>query len=266
MTNEDEVRLPEKIQALTQGMDYGVDQIGLSGSEIRLYDGMVLKIGPHRPDTENSVRMMRWLSGRLPVPEVLAYEEDREHEYVLMSRVRGKMACDSFYLSRPKVLIPLLAEGLRMFWSVDITDCPTRRSLDDELIEARSRVERGQVAVSRAEPGTFGPDGFADPAALLNWLETHRPPMDPVLSHGDFCLPNIYLEGESVSGFIDLGSAGVADRWRDISLCYRSLRHNCDGTYGSRYPDVRPEQLFDALGIAPDWEKLRYYILLDELF
>ena len=258
--------LPGCIQALVSGRPYASDQIGLSGSEIRLYDDMVLKIGPRRRDTANSIRMLRWLTGKLPVPEVLACEEDDERQYLLMGRIRGKMACDSFYLSRPGLLIPLLAEGLRMFWSVDITDCPVTRSLDDELAEARSRVERGLVDVSRAEPGTFGPEGFADPAALLEWLETHRPPADPVLSHGDFCLPNVYLKGERVSGFIDLGDAGVADRWRDISLCYRSLKHNCDGRYGTCYPDVRPEQLFDALGIEPDREKLRYYILLDELF
>ena len=258
--------LPDRIQSMVSDRPYVCDQIGLSGSEIRLYDEMVLKIGPRRPDTENGVRMMRWLHGKLPVPEVLAFEEDRERQYVLMSKVHGKMACDSFYMTRPKALIPLLAEALRMLWSVNIADCPTRRSLDDELAEARLRVERGQVAVSRAEPDTFGPDGFRDPAALLSWLETHRPPVDPVLSHGDFCLPNIYLDGDRVSGFIDLGSAGAADRWRDISLCYRSLKHNCDGTYGRCYPDVRPEQLFDALGIAPDREKLRYYILLDELY
>ncbi len=258
--------LPERIQELVAAKLYVCDQTGLSGSEVRLYDDMVLKFSSHRPDTANSVRMMRWLKGRLPVPEVLAYEEDPEREFVLMSRIRGKMACDDIYLSRPQVLIPLLAEGLRMFWKVGITDRPVRQSLDIELAEARYRVEHSLVDMIRCEPDTYGLGGFESPAALLDWLETHRPPMDPVLSHGDFCLPNIFLEGERVSGFIDLGNAGIADRWRDISLCYRSLKHNCDGTYGTVYPDVWPEQLFDALGIVPDWEKLRYYILLDELF
>ena len=49
-------------------------------------------------------------------------------------------------------------------------------------------------------------------------------------------------------------------------LCYRSLCHNADGTYGPVYPNIQPEKLFDALQITPDWEKIRYYILLDELF
>lgn len=102
---------------------------------------------------------------------------------------------------------------------------------------------------------------------LLEWLEKNRPEFDPVLSHGDFCLPNVFVENGTISGFIDLGDSGIGDKWRDIALCYRSLKHNFDGTFGGKvYPDFDPEMLFDALGIEPDREKLRYYILLDELF
>ena len=32
------------------------------------------------------------------------------------------------------------------------------------------------------------------------------------------------------------------------------------------HPDSDPDMLSDALGIEPDRENLRYYILLDELF
>lgn len=34
---------------------------------------------------------------------------------------------------------------------------------------------------------------------------------------------------------------------------------------GVRY-SANPDRLFEELGMAPDWEKIRYYILLDELF
>ena len=70
-----------------------------------------------------------------------------------------------------------------------------------------------------------------------------------------------------MAGFIDLGDCGIGDKWRDIALLYRSLKHNFDGTYGGKdYPDFHPDRLFDAMGIEPDREKLDYYILLDELF
>ena len=102
---------------------------------------------------------------------------------------------------------------------------------------------------------------------LLRWLETNKPDYEPVLSHGDLCLPNIFIDGDRVSGLIDLGACSIGDRWRDIALCYRSLRWNAEGAYGGKvYPDVKSQMLFDALSIEPDLEKIRYYILMDELF
>ena len=101
----------------------------------------------------------------------------------------------------------------------------------------------------------------------MDWLEENRPVCEPVFSHGDFCLPNVLLQDGQVAGFIDLGDAGVGDRWRDIALCYRSLKHNFDGTFGGKvYEDFNPDMLFEKLGLEPNQEKLRYYILLDELF
>ncbi len=119
----------------------------------------------------------------------------------------------------------------------------------------------------RDRPGTCGANGFRSPEALLYWLEDNRPPEEPVLSHGDFCLPNLLLHGDTLAGYIDLGRAGLADRWQDIALCYRSLLHNYDGTYsGVSHAGWHPGMLFEALGLRPDWDRIRYYILLDELF
>ena len=164
-------------------------------------------------------------------------------------------------------MVTILADAIRMIWSIDVSDCPRSRDMDAELREARYRVEHNLVNMDLVEPETFGPGGFRDPPALLDWLENHRPIYEPVLSHGDLCLPNILIDHGRVSGLIDLGEMGIGDKWRDIALCWRSLRWNAAGVYGGRvYPDARSELLFEALGLAPDYEKLRYYLLLDELF
>ena len=259
--------LPARIRQKISGKAYQANGIGLSGASVLMMDDCVLKIAPYRKKNEETVEVMRWLEGKLPVPKVLAYECEGDRQYLLMSRVPGKMACDPFCMERPETLISGLAEALKLLWSVDVTGCPRIRSMDTELEEARYRVENHLVNMDNAEPSTFGPRGFKDPEDLLHWLEQNRPPYEPVLSHGDFCLPNVFFDGGRISGFIDLGDTGVGDKWRDIALCYRSLRWNAEGVYGgSVYPDIRSEKLFDALGIAPDPEKLRYYILLDELF
>lgn len=203
------------------------------------------------------------------MPEILARETADGKNFTLMTRVKGKMLCDREYLTDVPRLLDLAAQALRRMWSVDITLCPDRVSrLDGRLSRARHNVEHGFVDTEDAEEGTFGPNGFASPAALLSWLETHRPEEDLVLTHGDCCLPNLFADGDSVSGYIDVGKMGPADRWQDIALCIRSISHNLDGRYshGRKYGDFAPGDLLDRLGIPMDEEKYRYYLLLDELF
>lgn len=226
----------------------------------------MLKIEPDGEESENAACMMAWLEGMLPAARLIATQKEKGLRYTLMTRVPGEMACSPRYIGDPSELIRLLAEGMRMLWTVDVSDCPVCCMLDDKLRRARLNVENGLVDVDNTDPETFGPGGFEGPAQLLEWLCENRPQETPVLSHGDFTLPNVFIENGRISGFIDLGRAGTADRWQDIALCWRSLRDNANGRFGAVYDGFDDGMLFDALDIAPDWEKIRYYLLLDELF
>ena len=189
--------LPSSIKNLINGKPYTVDYFGKSGSGVFVFDEFVLKIVDARDrlireHNETSVQVMRWLEGRISVPKVLAYEADNDFQYLLMSRISGKMSCDEFYLENPRELCRLLAQAFRMLWSVDLTGCPRERSIENELEEAKYRVENNLVDLDDAEPDTFFFFFFENPQALLAWLQTHKPEYEPVLSHGDFCLPNIF--------------------------------------------------------------------------
>lgn len=61
----------------------------------------------------------------------------------------------------------------------------------------------------------------------------------PVLTHGDFWLPNVMLKDWRFSGLIDLGDAGLGDRHIDLFWAMWSLGHNF-GTnrYGPRFLDA----------------------------
>lgn len=261
------MHIPGRMKEMIAGKPFAAADIGLSEAKVMVFDDCVLKIAPYQEKNEETVEVMRWLENKLPVPKVLCYERDAERQYLLMSRIPGKMACDAYYLERPKELAERLAEAIRMLWRVDVSDCPRSRDIDAELRAARIRVEKHLVDPGKVDPATFGEGGFRDPEQLLDWLENNRPDYEPVLSHGDLCLPNIFIDNGKISGFIDLGDMGIGDKWRDIALCFRSLKWNAEGAYGGKaYPDTRPELLFEALGIAPDQEKIRYYLLLDELF
>ena len=103
---------------------------------------------------------------------------------------------------------------------------------------------------------------------LYDYLDQNRPKEDFVFSHGDFCLPNVFVTGSEITGFIDWGNGGIADRWQDVALCARSLKRNCMeyGICGEAKYQVYERFLFSELGLEPCEEKMRYYVLLDELF
>ena len=262
-----QLHVPSKIKALIADKSFIIDDVGMSGNQVLIFEDMVLKIEDYSLSVQKQVEMMWWLEGKVSIPQVLAYEVENEKSYLLMSRMDGEMSCDTYYLEHPQVLLEALASGLKMLWGVDVRECPQVRDVDVVLQEARTRVENHLVDTKDAEPETFGESGFENPEQLLEWLESHRPSFEPVLSHGDFCLPNVFLKDEQIAGFIDLGKTGVGDKWNDIALCYRSLKHNFAGMYGGKvYEDFKPDMLFERLGLEPDWEKIKFYLLLDELF
>jgi len=262
-----QLKIPSKIKEFINNKSYTIDNIGQSGNQVLIFEDMVLKIIENSTSMEEQVQLMQWLEDKLPVPKVLAYEVVDGKSYLLMSKIDGEMSCDTFYLENPQVLTEALAKGLQMIWKVDVCDCPRIRDLDVILKEARWQVENNLVDLDNVEPTTFGEGGFESPKHLLEWLENNRPSIEPVFSHGDYCLPNVFLDNGQIKGFIDLDRAGVGDKWNDIALCYRSLHHNYSGTYGGKvYEDFNPDLLFEKLEIEPDWDKIKYYLLLDELF
>ena len=57
--------------------------------------------------------------------QIIHFENKDGLNYILMSRIRGKIACSLDLLENPNNLVKLLAEGLKMLWKkvgVDIND------------------------------------------------------------------------------------------------------------------------------------------------
>ncbi|MBP5236657.1 MAG: hypothetical protein J6128_03900, partial [Clostridia bacterium] len=114
----DLLNLPDNIKRFVSGKAYRSDEVGMSKAKILLFDDLVLKISGISSRSDDTVRVMRWLEGKLPVPKVVCYEQDADYQYLLMSRIPGKMSCDGEFLARPAELIERLAEALQMLWSV----------------------------------------------------------------------------------------------------------------------------------------------------
>lgn len=260
------MRQPPQIVLHTKGNAFTMDSTGPSGASIALFDDMVLKCEPLSEESENHTAMLAWLDGRIPVPRILETAVQDGWRWTLMTRIRGEMACADAWRSDPHRLVRVLADALRALWEIPIAGCPVDQSPEAKLTRARKNVACGQVDMELVDPGTFGEGGFSSPAELLHWLEANKPPFEPVLTHGDFCLPNLFLDNWELTGFLDLGRSGVGDRWTDIAILWRTLRDNFGGHYGEAVPGFHPDALFDALGIEKDEARLRYYLLMDELF
>ncbi|MCL2462068.1 MAG: aminoglycoside 3'-phosphotransferase [Defluviitaleaceae bacterium] len=263
--------LPDNIASKIEDVTYTLDDFGCSGSTIMLFDKIVLKIEKISHSSEHELKLLNWLHGKLPVPKIIGAETRDGCSFLLMSRLPDEMTCSENSMKDAQhtaYAVKALAKALKMLWSVDIRDCPFSNVLSEKLAEATRNIKNGLVDVNDFQPETLGPGGFKDVWDLYGYLESNRPEEDLVFSHGDFCLPNVFASGEDVTGFLDWGTGGAADRWQDIALCVRSLRYNCVHCAGYSEADYQKYRalLFRELGMEPDEEKIRYYILLDELF
>ena len=151
---------PKKIQEYIGEKISIKDAVGKSASGVYLFDDMVLKISKIDCESANEAQMLSWLKGKIPVPNIIEHISENECSYLLMSKCKGKMACDPYYMRQPKKLVELLAEALHRLWSVDITDCPCEWLLKRRLEQAEENVALNLVDIDDAQPDTFGLKGL----------------------------------------------------------------------------------------------------------
>lgn len=242
------------------------NNVGCSSASVYKCNGkdenFFLKIEKSGGELHREYEVLAWLDGKLPVPKIKHWCEHEGFCYLLTSEIKGHMTCDSpeDTVCRPyETTVSLLAQGLKMLQSIEIKDCAFDNTLDKKLDRALYNIENDLVDMDDFEES----NSFQTPMDLYNRLVSNKPTEELYFTHGDYCLPNIFIEGNNITGFIDLGSAGIADKWQDIALCVRSLGYNLRK---EKEKDKYIALLFENLRLEPDWEKINYYILLDELF
>ena len=80
---------------------------------------------------------------------------------------------------------------------------------------------------------------------------------DFVVCHGDYCPPNVVLEDWRVTGYVDLGELGVADRWWDVAVGGWSTCWN----FGDEFEPL----FYESYGVEPHPDRIRFYRLLYDL-
>ncbi len=192
----------------------------------------------------------------LPVPEVYAYCREGADSYLLTSTIEGEplhTVIDEFSSSQ---IIDLVGEALDLIANQPLIP-GTSDALELELQEVERIIRQGEI-----DRDSFLQNTGRSPEAELEAIRAeqffHR---DDVLSHGDFCLPNLMVKDGELSGIIDWGKAGRGDIYRDLAALEGSMRRNV-GQDGMKefftildmdYADFRPA-------------KIQYYNRIDQFW
>jgi len=254
---------PQKIKSFLQNAAITKNLNGYSNDEVffvqKKTGNYYLKIKEKKSfrSLAYEVRVLGWLEGKIPAPTAVLYECDEAYEFLVMSEIAGDPPFSERFRNDRLQAVRELARTLRLIHRLDIRDCELVQDLDFLLKAVSERVFSGKVDEGRFEGKYSGLSG----KELYSILERKdKPSQDLVFTHGDFCLPNILLVDLSLSGVIDWGSAGIADRYQDLALAYRSLKYN-------QFSDNEIDCFFGVYGVSEiDRTKIEYYILLDEFF
>jgi kanamycin kinase len=207
----------------------------IGGLTFQIGDGIgreFVKVAPPHPeiDLHREAAKLCWAASYLAVPEVLGVGRDGPLEWLHTAGLPGRSAVDPHWIARPREAVRAIATGLRaMHDRLPADSCPYSWSVPGRL-----------AAVSEAAR-----HGLPEP-----------PPVDRlVVCHGDACAPNTLIDKDGQwCGHVDFGDLGLADRWADLAVAEWSLGYNYGGAWRTEF--------FDTYGVAPDDERLDYYLTL----
>jgi kanamycin kinase len=198
---------------------------------------------------------MVWAAPYLRVPVVVALADLGDVSILLTEALPGTDATAARWRDDLPGLVRALGRGLRRFHeAVGEEWCPFRFDLARALAHVEDRVRRDDIS----RGGFHLEHAHLTPAGALAELETLAPDTeDLVVCHGDYCAPNVLLQDGRVTGFVDLGELGAADRWWDIAVGAWSVGWN----FGEELEPL----FYESYGIAPDPARIRFFRLLYDL-
>ena len=258
------MNLPTEISHLINSESINEIHIGESKSRVFQVTGKsgepyFLKIANSeyvKLEIEREVEVLEWLSKhRLPVPSKVALAYKETQTYFLQTAVPGVPLSAVASELVPNDCLRLGAEFLRTLHTLDINSCPFDRRLEVVRKLAKINIENGLV-----DESDFDPEDQGKSAKELFQELPQDIKEDLVFTHGDYCFPNIIFQDGLISGVVDLGRAGIADRYQDIGLFIRSFKSNI------AEPNL---QLFlSSYGLIDKFSghKASFYRKLDEFF
>ncbi len=250
---------------MVQGYSFARDTTGRAGAVVyRLHSkanapDLFLKYGEGSVADDINIEQARldWLAGHISVPTILQFCRASNQAWLLMNALHGQSAFQALKENPQSgnAIVDMLAEFLTQFHAIPVDECPFDSGHALRLAQARQRIEAGLVDVDDFDDERQGWTSEQVWGAIQEQLPFEP---NPVVTHGDFSLDNVLISDGKVVGCIDVGRAGVADRYQDLAILWNAV-----GEFGSHLRD----RLISAYGIVRvDQRKLRFHLMLDELF
>jgi streptomycin 3"-kinase len=201
----------------------------------------------------------------VPTAKVLDWSTSADGAWLLTSAVVGVPA-DRLSPASLWEAWPSIVDTVRRLHALPADECPFTHDLRDMFVIAEDVVSRGAVN-PQFLPAEIRQTPPADVLArLADQLEDRltEEATDTVVCHGDLCLANIIVDTDNgtVSGLIDLGRLGRADRYADVAL----LLANSRGTWSDERRALAADIVFaERYGITLDRDRQQFYLYLDPL-
>lgn len=238
-----------------------LQEIGIGCSDSRIIkitknnDTYFLKCSDN-PNVQVEHQKLQWLQGKIPVPEIISYEEKDGINYLLTKSLNGEMVCSDYYIKHPDLGLDIIIAGFKLLKNVDIKNCPFDVGLDYKLHLVKHNIDNHLITESDIKPEILKEYGSI--SEIYEYLISNRPTEELVFSHGDTSLPNLFGKDDKFVGFIDVAECGIADFWFDVAITAKSIKRN--------YGQDAVQQFYNKLGREIKYHNIEYYTILMNLY
>lgn len=143
-----DIILTEHLNNFIQSADLQQIGIGCSGDKvikITKPDGVYFLKYSDNAGIKSEYEKLQWLHDKLPIPEIISYEEQNGKYYLLTRTLNGEMVCAPKYAKNWQDGLKVIKKAFEELWSVDITDCPFDEKLENKLNQIKDKLDKGLI-------------------------------------------------------------------------------------------------------------------------